>query len=126
MRLAREMLRFDQFLQSEEVDVNVPKSAVTRDKLFFEKEEEVVLQGYENIKKHYREHLEGENQFILDNVASQLKVNDIALVGWKYLEYYLCPYAWSLAMLFVLFVVLLILALIITVTFICSYVNKMD
>lgn len=89
MRLAREMFRFDQYLQSEEADVNVLKSSAVRDMAFFEKEE-VVLQGYESIKKHSREHLESEMQFVLDDVVDQLKTNDIALIDWVYLKRYLC------------------------------------
>lgn len=91
MSIAREMFRFDQFIQSEEADMNVPASSAVRDMSFFEKEEKVVLQGYESIKRHYREHLESEMHFVLDDVVNQLKTNDIALIDWVYLERYLCP-----------------------------------
>lgn len=38
MGLAREMFRFDQFIQRDEIDVNIPKSSAVRDMAFFEKE----------------------------------------------------------------------------------------
>ena len=91
MSIAREMFRFDQFIQGEEIDVNIPKSSAVRDMAFFEKEEKVVLQGYESIKRHYKEHLESEMRFVIDDVVDQLKTNDIALIDWVYLEHYLCP-----------------------------------